>query len=67
MAVEETNERATVFEAVLVENAEMCCFPAARRRAARLTIFMVGAEVQVKVVGKPKHKKRTMGVKAGGE
>lgn len=45
MAVEETNERATVFEAALVENAEMCCFPAARRRAVRLTIFMVGAEV----------------------
>jgi hypothetical protein len=30
---------------VLVEKAEMCCFPAVRRRAERLAIFMVATLV----------------------
>lgn len=44
MAVE-TTERATVVGIVLVEKAEMCCFPAVRRRAERLAIFMVATLV----------------------
>lgn len=53
MEVDETNERATVFEAVLVEKAEMCCFLAARRRAVRLAIFIVGFVLVCVGFGKP--------------
>lgn len=41
IAVLVANDRVTVLEMVLVENAAMCCFPAERRRAERVVSFMV--------------------------